>query len=81
MFLGKPDRSIVDFVSARWNIPVENIACVGDRLYTDIAVAKNAGAMSACVLTGEATREEISNSDIKPDFVFDSIKELYEELR
>lgn len=53
-FLGKPERTMVDAVSKEWNMPVENIACVGDRLYTDIAVGINAGATSICVLTGEA---------------------------
>jgi ribonucleotide monophosphatase NagD (HAD superfamily) len=79
-FLGKPERTMVDAVSKEWNIPVEKIACVGDRLYTDIAVGINAGATSICVLTGEATMEEISQSDFKPDYCFDSIKELYEAL-
>ena len=58
-FLGKPERTMVDTVSRQWNIPVDSIACVGDRLYTDIAVGINAGAISVCVLTGEATKEEI----------------------
>lgn len=79
-FLGKPERTMVDAVSKEWNMPVENIACVGDRLYTDIAVGINAGATSICVLTGEATKEEIKKSEFKPDYCFDSIKELYEAL-
>ena len=80
LFLGKPERSMVDAVSKEWNMPVEKIACVGDRLYTDIAVGINAGATSICVLTGEATKEEIAHSQFKPDYCFDSIKELYEAL-
>lgn len=80
-FLGKPERTMVDAVSKEWNIPIDKIACVGDRLYTDIAVGINAGAISICVLTGEATLSEIAVSDYKPDYVFDSIKELYLVLR
>lgn len=79
-FLGKPERTMVDTVSRQWNIPVDSIACVGDRLYTDIAVGINAGAISVCVLTGEATKEEIDTSEFKPNYCFDSIKELYEAL-
>lgn len=79
-FLGKPERTMVDAVSKEWNVPVERIACVGDRLYTDIAVGINAGATSICVMTGEATKEEISASEYKPDYCFDSINELYEAL-
>ena len=79
-FLGKPERTMVDAVSKQWNVPVEKIACVGDRLYTDIAVGINAGTTSICVLTGEATKEEIALSQYKPDYCFDSIKELYKAL-
>ena len=81
LFLGKPERTMVDAVSKEWNMPVEKIACVGDRLYTDIAVGINAGATSICVLTGEATKEEIAQTEFKPDYCFDSIKELYEAIR
>lgn len=71
---------MVDAVSKDWGISVEKIACVGDRLYTDIAVGINAGAISVCVLTGEATIDEIERSEYKPDYCFNSIKELYEAL-
>lgn len=76
LFLGKPERTMVDAVAKDWDVPVCEIACVGDRLYTDIAVGINAGATSVCVLTGEATKEEIAASPFKPDYIFDSIKEL-----
>ena len=81
LFLGKPEHTMVDAVCKEWNTPIEKIACVGDRLYTDIAVGINAGATSICVLTGEATREEISISEFKPDYVFETINELYLALR
>ena len=80
MFLGKPDRTIVDAVSRQWRVPIEDIACIGDRLYTDVQVGINAGCTSICVLTGEATKEEILKTGINPDFIFPSIKEIYEEL-
>ena len=80
IFLGKPERTIVDAVSKQWDIAIDEIACVGDRLYTDIAVGINAGATSICVLTGEATLEEIETSEYKPDYCFESIKNLYEAL-
>ncbi len=81
IFLGKPERTIVDAVSKQLNVPNSEIACVGDRLYTDVAVGINAGATSICVLTGEATREEIAGSELKPDYCFDSINDLYLALK
>ena len=80
LYLGKPDKYIVEAVMKEWRLKPEDVATVGDRLYTDIAVGINAGVDSICVLTGEATIEEIEKSDIKPKYVFNSIKELYESL-
>lgn len=81
LFLGKPDRVIVDSVSKKWGVPIDKIAIVGDRLYTDIQVGINAGAVTICVLTGEATYDEINQTKIKPTYIFNSIKELYEILK
>lgn len=80
IYLGKPDKHIVESVMKKWNLYHDEIATVGDRLYTDIAVGINAGVDSICVLTGEATLEDINDSDIKPKYVFQSIKELYYAL-
>jgi ribonucleotide monophosphatase NagD (HAD superfamily) len=38
----------------------EEIAVVGDRLYTDKAIADNAGVDFVCVLSGETTREDLA---------------------
>ena len=81
IFLGKPDKYIVEAVMEKWKLTKDDIATVGDRLYTDIAVGINAEVDSICVLTGEATIEEIERSSSKPTYVFDSIKELYEALK
>ena len=61
-------------------VPNSAIACVGDRLYTDIAVAKNAGALGICVLSGESTERDIASSPVQPDLVFPSVKEIAEGL-
>ena len=52
-YIGKPNRNMVDVISAQTGVPNEQICCVGDRLYTDIAVAVNAGAQSVLVMSGE----------------------------
>lgn len=81
LYIGKPNRNMVDIISKRFGIPNDRIACVGDRLYTDIAVAQNAGAVSVLVLSGETTREMLDASPQKPDYVFDSVQDLYLNLR
>ncbi|WP_026660109.1 HAD-IIA family hydrolase [Butyrivibrio sp. AC2005] len=79
-YIGKPNRKMVDIISSMSEIPNGKICCVGDRLYTDIAVAQNAGAVSVCVLSGECNESEISEMKIKPDYVLDNVKELGELL-
>ena len=79
-FLGKPEPDIVYTASEIFNVPVSKIMCVGDRLYTDIAVGINAGAKSALVLTGEATETDVLTSPFKPTYIFSSIKEIAEIL-
>jgi ribonucleotide monophosphatase NagD (HAD superfamily) len=50
----------------------------GDRLYTEIRMALNAGMPSAVVLTGETTAEMLADEapENKPDYVLDRIDRL-----
>ena len=57
-YIGKPNRNMIDVISAMTGIPNEKICAVGDRLYTDIAVAQNAGSVSVLVLSGETESED-----------------------
>ncbi len=80
-FIGKPERIMVDFVREKFAYDVAQTIVVGDRLYTDIATGINAGVTSVCVLTGEATIESIKNSDLKPNYTFRSVKDLWHMLQ
>lgn len=75
-YIGKPSPLMIDILSEKLNIKKENIAMVGDRVYTDIAAGYNAKAFTICVLSGESTMETINKSDIKPDLILDSIKDI-----
>ena len=75
-YIGKPDPSMIHILSKKFNIPVEKIAVIGDRVYTDIASGYNAGTTTICVLSGESTMETIEKSNIKPDYIFDSVKDI-----
>ncbi|MGM9528023.1 MAG: HAD-IIA family hydrolase [Oscillospiraceae bacterium] len=79
-YIGKPNPQMLLMLSKQHGIPLSQIAVVGDRLYTDIAVAENAGAVSVCVLSGETNREMIKSSPVKPQYVFDSVVELRAHL-
>lgn len=76
--LGKPDPSMLDGIRSRLGLKPEEIAMVGDRLYTDIAMARNAGAFGVLVLSGESTLEDVKNApqSSRPDLVVENIAEL-----
>ena len=74
-YIGKPNRNMIDVISN------EKICAVGDRLYTDIAVAQNAGAVSVLVLSGETDMDMVNKAERKPDYILPSVKELHEVLR
>lgn len=77
IFIGKPERTMVDIVREKFGYETEATVVIGDRLYTDIAAGLNAGTTAVCVLTGEAKKEDILNGDIKPTLTFNSVKEVF----
>lgn len=79
--IGKPNRSIIQAVSNKLQIPFDEIAMVGDRLYTDIAVGIHANITSILVLTGETSLSDLENSQIQPDYIFKNLGELAEKLK
>lgn len=75
-FIGKPEPDMINIIKEKYNLRGEEIAMVGDRVYTDIACGYNAKVKTICVLSGESTMETINQSNIKPDYIFNSIKDL-----
>lgn len=75
-YIGKPEPDMINILSNKYNIKKENIVMIGDRVYTDIKAGYNANVNTICVLSGEATLDTIKNEDVKPDFIFDSVKDL-----
>ena len=63
-------------ILARHSLQPPELAMVGDRIYTDIAMAKSAGAFGVLVLTGEATGEEAAAAVPKPDLICPSLEEF-----
>lgn len=55
--MGKPDPTMLDGIRDRNGLQSDEIAMVGDRIYTDVAMGHNAGAVSVLVLSGETTLE------------------------
>ena len=80
IIVGKPESGIVDYMINKTGFNKEDIAMVGDRLYTDIATGVRAGLTSILVLSGETKEKDLEASDIKPDLVIPSVAELIQYL-
>jgi len=80
-YIGKPNRNMIDVISKMTGIPNERICAVGDRIYTDIAVAQNAGSVSVLVLCGETDQATLDAAERKPDYVLRDVHELHEILK
>ena len=87
--LGKPDPNMLYGIMDKYGLKPEEVAMVGDRIYTDTATAHNAGAFGVLVLSGETTLETAekvaadaaSNPDpefFPPDLIVRDVEELGE---
>ena len=74
--IGKPDPRMLDGIIHRYNLQPEEVAMVGDRIYTDIMTAKNAKALGVLVLSGETKEEDLVTSETKPDIVAEDLSEF-----
>ncbi len=75
--LGKPNPFMVRQLCEEMSIRPGEIAVIGDRLMTDIAMARNVGAKAVLVLSGEAKRGDLECSEWLPDLVVENLSELH----
>lgn len=76
LLIGKPSPFLLNLIMDREKVTAEEMVVVGDRLDTDIKMAKSTGTKSILVLTGVITREEALASPIKPDATIENLREL-----
>lgn len=76
--LGKPDPNMLSGILHRYGYETDQVAMVGDRIYTDIEMAHNAGAFGVLVLSGETTLEVADAAPKQPHLICDSIEVLGE---
>ena len=80
LFIGKPAPEFARMAMERLGADPARTAMVGDRLYTDMEMARRAEMASILVLSGETTQEALDRAEWHPDFVFPSVRELREAL-
>ena len=76
IFIGKPQATMINAVMESFGVNREDTVVFGDRIYTDIASGKNAGVDTVLVLSGESNLTDYYNSQIKPDYLLNSIDDL-----
>lgn len=81
VIIGKPYQHIVSGMLERTGYKKEELAIVGDRLYTDIATGVNHGIFSILVLSGETVMADVERSPVRPDMIFTDLKSLGDCLK
>ena len=79
--IGKPNPLMVELAMAKCDISKEKTAVVGDRIYTDIKSALNAGVTGILVMSGETTPEILAKSEDKPTLVLQDASEIIDALK
>ncbi|MBL9113468.1 MAG: HAD-IIA family hydrolase [Verrucomicrobiaceae bacterium] len=78
---GKPDPRMLLGLASRHSLSPHEMAMVGDRIYTDIEMARRAGALGILVLTGEATQRDVDAASNQPDIVVNDLESLGQLLQ
>ena len=81
LIVGKPNRMIVDAVAEKLGLEIEEMAMVGDRLYTDIALGQTSGITTCLVLSGETNLEDLKDSPHKPTYCFENLGAIADWLQ
>ncbi|HEY3522663.1 MAG TPA: HAD-IIA family hydrolase [Candidatus Limnocylindrales bacterium] len=73
--VGKPSAHMASVALDRIGLPPREVVMVGDRLLTDVAMARRAGMTAALVLSGATRPEDLAGAD-PPDLVLETIGQL-----
>ncbi len=75
--VGKPSGIILQVAMEAMNLTPRDCLLVGDRIETDMIMGKKAGMATALVLTGVTTWEVLRQSSLQPDYVWESVAEMF----
>lgn len=73
---GKPSALMVSAAIDRLGVEHNKCIMVGDRLETDMKMAKDSGLIAILTLTGVTSRSQLASSEIQPDYIINDISEL-----
>jgi NagD protein len=80
---GKPSPAMLQAIIERHGLKADQTAMIGDRLYTDIRMARDAGALAILTLTGEARAADIdaAQPSDRPDLLVKDLDELAQMIQ
>ena len=74
--VGKPSPIMLDVALAALGVTAAECAMVGDRIETDIVMARQSGLASVLVLSGITSRDDPRIAEVAPDLVLPSLGDL-----
>jgi HAD superfamily hydrolase (TIGR01450 family) len=74
--VGKPSPHMAGAVLRRLGLPADSVVMVGDRLATDVRMARSAGMLAALVLSGATADGDVAGATDVPDFVLTDVTQL-----
>lgn len=73
---GKPNPEMIAHILKKHNASSREIVMIGDRLYTDMELARRIRCDAVLVLSGETRREDLDHVEEKPTVVVESVASL-----
>ncbi len=78
--IGKPNAALFEEALHRLPGTVRDTVMVGDRINTDVIGALRLGLRAILLLSGISNREELDDSNVRPDWVFEDLLSLTNAL-
>jgi HAD superfamily hydrolase (TIGR01457 family) len=79
--VGKPQPMLLQEAMSLLGSRPEETVMIGDGLETDILAGKAAGTHTLLVLSGKDSRESLQKTSIKPDYVYENLAAVMQEIR
>lgn len=77
--VGKPSVHMARALLGRLGMQAADVAVIGDRLLTDMAMARSLGMTGILVLTGATTADNLFGASVQPHHLINSLRELLPE--
>ncbi|HAX73534.1 MAG TPA: TIGR01457 family HAD-type hydrolase, partial [Firmicutes bacterium] len=76
LFIGKPEKIIMEKALQLINLQPQDVAMIGDNYFTDILAGINAGLPTIFIETGVSTRAEVEGYDALPTHLLNTLAEF-----